>query len=478
MSSLPPSASTSAVRPRICCSPRSLLQRQTPGPLEPLRRRPPRGGLALADHADAVSCRRHDRRRRARQLHRTNATATPVSTRGDIDSGAVILTGEAIKRRNARAIDELFAAEAGKFVCATAGHKLECTLAAHGSGAVRLSRERGDCVLHVDIGGGTTKLALIDNGDDPRRRARSRSAGGCSRRTTSGAWTPRRRFGARWSPRSWASQPTPRRSPIRRVARRDRAAARRHCCRLHSRRRPLDALGTIAAAHGAAAAHSRAGRRITFSGGVVGIYFRPRGSEFGDIARPLATALRAELQRRSTLPVIDPGERIRATVIGASQFTVQVSGKTIYLPRPERAAAAQRPGRPCGLDLAGAIDGDAIAAAIAAGLARQRSRSRSARWRSRSSGTAIRDYRDCRGRPRDRGRGRAATAQPQPAAAADDRRRHRQDDRPHPARGTRPVRRLVSIDGVDLQELDFVDVGELITPPGVIPLVIKSLLFS
>src|SRR5262249_36910852 len=37
--------------------------------------------------------------------------------RHDVDSGAVILTGEAIKRKNARAIDELFAAEAGKFVC-------------------------------------------------------------------------------------------------------------------------------------------------------------------------------------------------------------------------------------------------------------------------------------------------------------------------------------------------------------------------
>src|SRR5262245_3338346 len=84
--------------------------------------------------------------------------------RAEIDSGAVILTGEAIKRKNARAIDELFAREAGKFVCATAGHRLEARLAAHGSGAVRLSKERGICVLHVDIGGGTTKLALIDNG--------------------------------------------------------------------------------------------------------------------------------------------------------------------------------------------------------------------------------------------------------------------------------------------------------------------------
>ncbi|MDB5641921.1 MAG: eutA, partial [Hyphomicrobiales bacterium] len=84
--------------------------------------------------------------------------------REDIDTGAVILTGEAIKRSNARAIDEVFAEEAGKFVCATAGHKLECTLAAHGSGAVALSKARDAVVLHVDIGGGTTKLAMIERG--------------------------------------------------------------------------------------------------------------------------------------------------------------------------------------------------------------------------------------------------------------------------------------------------------------------------
>src|SRR4051812_22598760 len=74
--------------------------------------------------------------------------------RSDVDSGAVILTGEAIKRKNARAIDELFANEAGKFVCATAGHKLECTLAAHGAGAVRLAKERDARVLPVDTRGG------------------------------------------------------------------------------------------------------------------------------------------------------------------------------------------------------------------------------------------------------------------------------------------------------------------------------------
>jgi ethanolamine utilization protein EutA len=38
--------------------------------------------------------------------------------------------------------------------------------------------------------------------------------------------------------------------------------------------------------------------------------------------------------------------------------------------------------------------------------------------------------------------------------------------------------KLVSIDGVQLRQLDFVDIGELLDPPGVVPVVIKSLLFS
>src|SRR5437868_12360134 len=81
-----------------------------------------------------------------------------------VDSGAVILTGEALKRRNARAIADLFSEEAGKFVCASAGHHMECQMAAHGSGAVALSRTRNACLLNIDIGGGTTKFALVDNG--------------------------------------------------------------------------------------------------------------------------------------------------------------------------------------------------------------------------------------------------------------------------------------------------------------------------
>src|SRR4030095_7217789 len=85
-------------------------------------------------------------------------------TRDDVDTGAVIITGEAARRDNAQTIAELFSDETGRFVCATAGPTLETIMAAHGSGAVQRSREEGLVLLNIDVGGGTTKISLIDNG--------------------------------------------------------------------------------------------------------------------------------------------------------------------------------------------------------------------------------------------------------------------------------------------------------------------------
>ncbi len=57
-------------------------------------------------------------------------------TPGDIDTGAVIITGEALKKENAQPIVEYFAKYSGKFICAAAGHNHEALLAAYGCGAV------------------------------------------------------------------------------------------------------------------------------------------------------------------------------------------------------------------------------------------------------------------------------------------------------------------------------------------------------
>lgn len=82
----------------------------------------------------------------------------------DVDIGVVLLTGEALRRQNAEGIAHVIAHKGGDFLSASAGHHMESNLAAHGSGAVELSGKESSCVLNVDIGGGTTKLALIRDG--------------------------------------------------------------------------------------------------------------------------------------------------------------------------------------------------------------------------------------------------------------------------------------------------------------------------
>ena len=93
------------------------------------------------------------------------AYAAANLTPNEVDTGAVILTGAALERANARAVAELFAGAGGKFVCASAGHNLEGILAAHGRAPWRCRTQRGETLLHIDVGGGTTKLGLLHNGE-------------------------------------------------------------------------------------------------------------------------------------------------------------------------------------------------------------------------------------------------------------------------------------------------------------------------
>ena len=104
----------------------------------------------------------------------------------EIDTGALILTGVAVRRRNARNIGELFARQAGKMVAVSAGDSLEAVIAAHGSGAVARSIREGVRVMNVDIGGGTSKIAICADGRVSELTAWARRGGGaCSGRSSS-----------------------------------------------------------------------------------------------------------------------------------------------------------------------------------------------------------------------------------------------------------------------------------------------------
>jgi ethanolamine utilization protein EutA len=397
-------------------------------------------------------------------------------TKDQVDGGAVILTGEAIKRKNARAIDELFAAQAGKFVCASAGHKLEARLAAHGSGAVALSKQRGLYLLHIDIGGGTTKLALIDRGTIVGLAAFA-VGGRLIATDTHGDWT-RIDHAARLvgddlslqlSPTTLADE-TIRRRIVQRLA----AAAADMICDA-----PLDPLArSLLLTDPLPRQHTPVA--FTLSGGVAEYIFGHEVCAFGDIAKPLAQALARELGARSGLPLIDPGQRIRATVIGASQFTVQVSGKTIYLPDPYVLPVRNVPVVHVTVDDtmdAGGLDRERPAAEI-------RTRLAEIDLDDVPGVTIAFTWRGDPEHSRLRAAAETIVAGLQPAQervkllvlAIDGdigktfgRLMHRELNWPG---------KIVCLDGVELHELDYIDLGELIAPPGVVPVVIKSLLFA
>src|SRR5258705_10480161 len=82
----------------------------------------------------------------------------------DVDTGAVIITGEALKKENAQPIVENFAKYSGKFICAAAGHNHKALPAASGCGAAELSKAQPKNALDLDMGGGNKKIPTDEDG--------------------------------------------------------------------------------------------------------------------------------------------------------------------------------------------------------------------------------------------------------------------------------------------------------------------------
>ena len=259
----------------------------------------------------------------------------------EIDTGALILTGVAVRRSNARAIGELFARQAGKMV------------------AVSRRRQPGDRDGRLRLGRGGALDPRQRDGDECRHRRRhledrglrrrqgrstsprSTSARGSSASTTTARSSASRKPAAASPPSSASSSSSARRCRRSRRARSPRAwptgcsrrcrAARRRstaraCCRLD----PLAQRGTDRPR-----SRSPAACRNTSTA-----------------ARRRPSAISARCWRRKSArrvdgwgPTLEPSnEGIRATVIGASQYTTQVSGSTIFVVADGGAAAAQRAG--------------------------------------------------------------------------------------------------------------------------------------
>lgn len=282
----------------------------------------------------------------------------------DVDSGAVILTGEAIKRHNARAIAELFSEVSGTFVCASAGHHMECQMAAHGSGAVAMSRGISNTVLNVDIGGGTTKLAFIEKGEILATIAIAVGGRLIVEEGPQGMTRveePAQEVAKELGLTLTLGQPLPADARAKIVERMVRQIMRM------IDRRPPDALSQrlLVTEPWPTYLASRTLDAITFSGGVAEYLFKREKRSFGDLGSDLAEGLRHMLGRRRDLPPVwDPGQGIRATVIGAAQFSVQISGNTVMVSKPEDLPLQNLPVVACAFAMDDTIDPAGVTATL------------------------------------------------------------------------------------------------------------------
>ena len=249
----------------------------------------------------------------------------------DIDTGVVILTGEALRRENAEAIAALLAEQGGDFVTATAGHHMESMLAAYGSGASKLSYDQSKRILNVDIGGGTTKLGIVENGDVTVTAAlhiggRLQVVDDIGRLVR---LDPAGKFHARQAGFFWS------RGDVLSPAQLDKVAASMAELLVAAlTQRPLPhALEPLYLTDPIADFGRIDG--IMFSGGVGEYVYGREDRDFGDMGRRLGRAIRARIDAGALpWPLLPAGECIRATALGASEYSVQLSGNTSYISKP------------------------------------------------------------------------------------------------------------------------------------------------
>jgi ethanolamine utilization protein EutA len=390
-----------------------------------------------------------------------------------IDTGALILTGVAVRRKNARVIGELFSLETGKFVSVSAGDHLEAAMAAHGSGAVLNSGQARVAVMNVDIGGGTTKIAICDHGaivdltavDIGARLVALDTDGRIVRIEEAG-----KVFAAACGVTLAIGSPPP------------PGAMEAMAEAMAGRLAEIITLGTLSA-------ETRALLRlpamkwngpidaVTFSGGVSEYVYGYEKQQFGDLGLLLARAVRACVETAG-LRVMESVENIRATVVGASQYTIQLSGTTIFIAPddilPLRNVPVIAPGFALDLDQ---LDETALAAAVEDSLRRldlstgEQPVAICFDWLGSAS------YQRTHTFLKGVTRGLAAILEnghPLVLVCQGDIGRVFGI---HAAEELKIDAPIVSIDGIALSEFDFIDIGAILPGSGAAPVVIKSLLF-
>jgi len=251
-------------------------------------------------------------------------------THHQVDTGAVITTGEAARKGNTAAVVHLLAEDAGRFVCAAAGPSLEAVLAAYGSGAVKRSLQneglKGKTILNIDIGGGTSKIAVVKEG-----RVLQTCAINIGSRLV--AWDKNGRLTRVEKPILPVADSLGLKLEVgQRLARVDQKILAEKLSDLFFEIVHQKTKTPLAESLMITPAPSDLGRAdcVLYSGGVAEFIYGKEKRSFGDLGELIGRQIR-DRHRKWGVRLESPLERICATVIGASQYTVQVSGNTIFL---------------------------------------------------------------------------------------------------------------------------------------------------
>lgn len=245
-----------------------------------------------------------------------------------IDTGAIIITGETAKKENASEIIHSLADYAGDFVVATAGPDLESVIAGKGSGAEALSKRLHACIANIDIGGGTTNIAYFDRGKCIGTACinvggRLFEVDPMTHRLTYIS-SPAEKIMNQCSSNSYQALSCDELSMIRTCLR-----SMVECVERVIFQEPLLVQDTPLVMTNLLPDVKIDG--VVFSGGVAKYIYLPGIKEWwihGDVGPLLAEAFHGS-RIYSSFPVHEGSETIHATVLGAGAHTVNVSGSTI-----------------------------------------------------------------------------------------------------------------------------------------------------
>ena len=248
----------------------------------------------------------------------------------DTDSGAVIITGESARKENSDAVLKSLSDFAGDFVVSAAGPDMESLIAGKGSGAWQYSMDHHCRVANLDIGGGTTNVVLFEDGETLARgcldiggRLICMNPQGIITKVSPAAAVMAQAAGVSVSVGDRCDE-----LKLTAVTRQMAAALNAY---LGVGSKDIDAiLRQIKTPGSSDFPVPEKVQAVFFSGGVADLIYHESADTwaYGDIGVLLGRAIR-ESRLFTDFQKMEPGETIRATVVGAGTYTTTISGSTI-----------------------------------------------------------------------------------------------------------------------------------------------------